>query len=155
MFGVYMFGVYMFGGYMFGVYIYESLGHHRLKEIGYCPLAHFYCLNVHVFIAAEPIIQGLYNTAVKHGGEVKLTCKVRDQTDTVEWRHFPTSQFGGGDSGLIDLGFDTIKKKDGLFQLVTNDVHSEMAGIYQCSFHKQNITASAHLIILCKYICIK
>ena len=104
-------------------------------------------------LAAEPIIHGLYNTAVKHGGEVKLTCKVRNQTDTVEWRHFPTSQFDGGGSDLTDLGFDSIQTEDGLFQLVTNDVHSEMAGIYQCSFQKQNISDSAQLVTLCK--CIK
>ena len=100
-------------------------------------------------------IQGLHNTAVKHGGEVKLTCKVWYHIDAVEWRHFPTSQLDGGGSGLTDLGFDTIQPEDGLFQLITNDVHSEMAGIYQCSLHKQNIKSSAQLVTLCKYICIK
>ena len=106
---------------------------------------------MYLILAAEPIIQGLYNTAVKQGGEVKLTCKVRDPTDTVEWRHFPTSQSGGGGSGLNDLGFDTIQTEDGLFQLVTNNVRSQMAGIYKCSFYKQNIAVSAHLVTLCKY----
>ena len=103
-------------------------------------------------IAAEPIIQGLHNTAVKHRGEVKLTCKVRDQTDTVKWRYFPVSQFICGASRLTDPEFYTLPQDDGLFQLVINDVRSEMTGIYQCSFHKKNITASAQLVTLCKYI---